>query len=97
LAALVDVQGDEDYAQSRGIDFEGELLRKAAPALLIAARAFVEADQLAEQCSEGKWKTWRTPSRSPAMRLPRHPQLVSSAMLRRHTLMNNHQRERNLA
>ena len=42
IAALVDVQGDEDYAQSRLIDFEDERLRKAAPALLAACRMVVE-------------------------------------------------------
>ncbi len=36
LAALVDVAGDEDYAQSMTIDFEGERLRKEAPRLLSA-------------------------------------------------------------
>jgi hypothetical protein len=36
--ACVDVQGDEDYQQSRWIDFEEERLRKAAPALLAACR-----------------------------------------------------------
>ncbi len=30
-AALVDVQGDEEYRHSRTIDFEEERLRKAAP------------------------------------------------------------------
>jgi hypothetical protein len=38
LAALVDVQGDEEYEQSRFIDFEEERLRNAAPALLAACR-----------------------------------------------------------
>jgi len=33
LAALVDIDGDENYAQSRLIDFEPERLRKAAPAM----------------------------------------------------------------
>jgi hypothetical protein len=36
LAALVDVQGDEEYRQSRTIDFEEERLRKAAPKMLAA-------------------------------------------------------------
>ena len=36
LAALVDIQGDEEYEQSRFIDFEGERLRKAAWTLLAA-------------------------------------------------------------
>lgn len=34
LAALVDVAGDEEYEQSRLIDFEPERHRKAAPKLL---------------------------------------------------------------
>ena len=34
LAALVDVAGDEEYEQSRLIDFEPERQRKAAPKLL---------------------------------------------------------------
>ena len=34
LSALVDVAGDEEYAQSRYIDFESERQRKAAPKLL---------------------------------------------------------------
>src|SRR5271157_1827596 len=38
LAALVDVAGDEDYSQSRIIDFEGEKQRKAASKLLEAVR-----------------------------------------------------------
>jgi hypothetical protein len=45
LSALIDVQGDEEYAQSRVIDFEGELSRKVAPKLLealIVADGFVE-------------------------------------------------------
>jgi hypothetical protein len=36
IAALVDVQGDEEYEQSRLIDFEEERLRKAAPSILAA-------------------------------------------------------------
>jgi hypothetical protein len=38
LAALVDVAGDEDYEQSRLIDFEAERQRKAAPGLLAALK-----------------------------------------------------------
>jgi hypothetical protein len=38
LAALVDVQGDEDYRQSRMIDFEPERRRKAAAKLLAALK-----------------------------------------------------------
>ena len=34
LAALVDVVGNKTFEQSRMIDFEAELLRKAGPALL---------------------------------------------------------------
>jgi hypothetical protein len=36
--ALVDVVGDEEYEQSRWIDFEPERLRKTAPLLLEALR-----------------------------------------------------------
>jgi hypothetical protein len=39
FAALVDVQGDEDYRQSRMVDFEEERLRKAAPKLLASLEA----------------------------------------------------------
>jgi hypothetical protein len=42
LSALVDVAGDEEYTQSRYIDFEGERQRKAAPKLLAACRMVVE-------------------------------------------------------
>ncbi len=42
LSALVDVQGDEDYEQSRFIDFEEERLRKAAPNLLSALRRLLD-------------------------------------------------------
>jgi hypothetical protein len=38
LAALVDVQGDEDYRQSRMIDFEPVRQRKAAARLLAALK-----------------------------------------------------------
>ena len=38
FAALVDVVGDEQYEQSRLIDFEAERLRQAAPKLLEAVR-----------------------------------------------------------
>ena len=38
LAALVDVHGDEDYRQSRMIDFEPERQRKAAAKLLAALK-----------------------------------------------------------
>jgi hypothetical protein len=40
--ACVDVQGDEEYEQSRWIDFESERLRMAAPALLTACRMVVD-------------------------------------------------------
>ena len=56
FAALVDVQGDEDYDESRIIDFEAERQRRAAPRLLAALQAFVEADALAEECHEWKWE-----------------------------------------
>jgi hypothetical protein len=42
LAALVDLVGDDEYGQSRFIDFESERLRKAAPALLAACRMVVD-------------------------------------------------------
>jgi hypothetical protein len=42
FAALVDLAGDEQYQQSRLIDFEAERLRKAAPALLEACRMVFE-------------------------------------------------------
>ncbi len=51
-SALVDLAGDEDYRHSVTIDFEGERLRKAAPALLSTLEAmlevFVDSDQLAD-------------------------------------------------
>ena len=56
IAALVDVQGDEDYDESRIIEFEAERQRRAAPRLLAALQAFVEADALAEECHEWKWE-----------------------------------------
>lgn len=55
-AAHVDMAGDEDYSQSVTVDFEPEQQRKAAPKLLAALEAFLEADQLAEQCHEWKWE-----------------------------------------
>ena len=42
LAALVDVVDDEDYGQSRMIDFEGERTRKAANAMLTTLKALAE-------------------------------------------------------
>ncbi len=56
IAALVDVAGDEEHAQSRVIDFEPERQRRAAPKLLTALDAFIEADALAEECGEWKWE-----------------------------------------
>jgi hypothetical protein len=56
IAALVDVVGDEQYAQSRIIDFEPERRHRAAPKLLGALKAFIEADALAEECGEWKWE-----------------------------------------
>ena len=41
LAALVDVAGDEEYGQSRFIDFEAERQRNAAPALLASLEAIL--------------------------------------------------------
>ena len=42
IAALVDVQGDEDYGESRIIDFEAERQRQAAGALLSTMKATAE-------------------------------------------------------
>lgn len=56
IAALVDVAGDEEYAQSRIIDFEPERQRRAAPKLLAALKTFIEADALADECHEWKWE-----------------------------------------
>ena len=42
LAALVDVQGDGEYEQSRFINFESERLRQGAQALLAACRMVVD-------------------------------------------------------
>lgn len=56
IAALVDVVGDEEYAQSRIIDFEPERQRRAARKLLAALKAFLEADAQAEECGEWKWE-----------------------------------------
>jgi hypothetical protein len=42
IAALVDVQGDEQYEHTRLIDFEEERLRKAAAKLLAACRMVIE-------------------------------------------------------
>jgi hypothetical protein len=42
IAALVDVQGDEEYEQSRMINFEAERLRKAAARSLAALEAVAE-------------------------------------------------------
>lgn len=42
FAALVDVHGDAEFTESRLVDFEGERLRKAAPALLAACQMVVD-------------------------------------------------------
>jgi hypothetical protein len=42
LSALVDVAGDTEYEQSEMIDFEGERVRKAAPALMTALESIVD-------------------------------------------------------
>lgn len=42
LAALVDVVGDEDYGQSRMIDFDEERQRKAAHAMLATLQSLAE-------------------------------------------------------
>jgi hypothetical protein len=42
LAALIDVAGDEEFEQSVMIDFEGERIRKAAPALLAALENIID-------------------------------------------------------
>jgi hypothetical protein len=54
--ACVDVQGDEDYEQSRWVLFEEDRLRTAAPRMLASLRAFIKADALAEECGEWKWE-----------------------------------------
>jgi hypothetical protein len=54
--ACVDVQGDEEYEQSRWIDFEPERQRMAAPKMLEALQAFISADAMAEECGEWKWE-----------------------------------------
>ena len=54
--ACVDVQGDEEYEQSRWIDFEPERQRKVAARLLTVLRVFLEVDALAEECGEWKWE-----------------------------------------
>ena len=56
LSALVDVQGDEEYEQSRIINFEPQRERQAARKLLATVEAFIEADELAEECGEWKWE-----------------------------------------
>jgi hypothetical protein len=56
LSALVDVQGDEDYEDSQFIDFDEERLRKVAPSMLAALRAFLRADATAGECHEWKWE-----------------------------------------
>jgi hypothetical protein len=44
LAALTDVVGDEDYGDSKMIDFEPGRMLKAAPGLLDALRTVVEME-----------------------------------------------------
>jgi len=56
LAALVDEAGDDDYERSATIDFGCERERKAAAEMLIALRAFIEEDKMAEECGEWKWE-----------------------------------------
>jgi hypothetical protein len=56
FSALVDVLGDEDYEQSEVIDFEEERQHQAAPKLLGALKAFIDADAMAEECQEWKWE-----------------------------------------
>ncbi len=56
FAALVDVQGDEGHLQSRLVLFEPELRQKSAEKMRIALEAFLEADRLAEECTEWKWE-----------------------------------------
>lgn len=57
FAALVDVAGDESHEHSRMLGFEEERLRKAAPALLEALRAFLAVDEMAAECAEWKWES----------------------------------------
>jgi hypothetical protein len=55
FAALVDVQGDDEYEHSRFIDFEVEQQRKAAPKLLAAlkdAESFISGFE-DDECQEG--------------------------------------------
>jgi hypothetical protein len=56
LAALVDVQGDEDYGQSCVIDFEGVRERKATPALLEACELLDWAYRNAETSGSVSWE-----------------------------------------
>jgi hypothetical protein len=56
LAALVDEAGDGNYERSVMIDFAQERLRKAAPTMLAALRAFIAADEQAAECHEWKWE-----------------------------------------
>jgi hypothetical protein len=55
LAALVDLAGDAKYEHSELIDFEEEIRRKAAGAMLAALKAFLEADEQAKTRHEWKW------------------------------------------
>ncbi len=48
--------GDDEYQRSVTIDFECERERKASAEMLIAIRAFIEADKMAEECREWKWE-----------------------------------------
>ncbi len=54
--ACVDVKGDEEYEQSRWVLFEADRLRDAASQMLEALQAFIEANELAEECHEWKWE-----------------------------------------
>jgi len=56
LTALVDEAGDDEYERSVTVEFEYERERKASAEMLIALRAFIEADQMAEECGEWKWE-----------------------------------------
>lgn len=56
LAALVDVAGDQDYEQSRLIDFEPERQRKTASALLSSLKAVLP---YAESEGESLYECWK--------------------------------------
>jgi hypothetical protein len=54
--ACVDVLGDEEYLQSRWIDFEPERHRQPAARMLAALRAFIETEAAADECQDWRWE-----------------------------------------